>query len=111
MKPNVQYLPFKCNGWVMYIYSSLSLGSFCFTDGPELTCQSSYTAPEYAPHNLTCNAVGYPKPVIRWFKEDEEVELPKILTRSDAGQYVITASNNRSSVNYTVEITVLCKLF
>ncbi|XP_073350907.1 hemicentin-1 [Pagrus major] len=75
--------------------------------GPELTCPSNYTASEYAPHNLTCFAVGYPTPEITWSKEDEEVDLPKILTRSDAGQYMITASNSRSSVIHTVEITVL----
>ncbi|XP_036945278.1 hemicentin-2-like [Acanthopagrus latus] len=75
--------------------------------GPELTFQSSYTAPENTPLNLTCNAVGYPEPEIIWSKEGEEVELPQILTRHDAGQYMITASNSRSSVNHTVEITVL----
>ncbi|KAF3700028.1 Hemicentin-2 Precursor [Channa argus] len=74
--------------------------------GPELRCESIYTVLEYAPHNITCRVEGYPKPQTTWFRLNEVVELPQTLTRSDAGQYVINASNNHSSVNFTVEIIV-----
>ncbi len=82
---------------------------FAVSDGPELQCPSTYTAQEYAPNNLTCFVAGYPKPKTIWMKDDEEVEFPKNLTRSDSGQYVIIAQNSLSSVNFTVEITVMCK--
>ncbi|XP_008281317.1 hemicentin-2-like [Stegastes partitus] len=75
--------------------------------GPELTCPPTYTAVEYAPHNLTCIVEGFPQPETLWFKDGEEVGLPEKLTRRDAGQYFITASNSLSSVNFTVDITVL----
>ncbi|XP_050930005.1 hemicentin-1 [Lates calcarifer] len=75
--------------------------------GPNLKCPNSYTAVEYVPHNLTCTVEGYPQPNITWYKDREEVSPPENLTRSDAGQYVITASNSLSSDNCTVEITVL----
>ncbi|XP_049416447.1 hemicentin-1-like [Epinephelus fuscoguttatus] len=75
--------------------------------GPELMCPSSYTALEYTSHNLTCTVEGYPKPEITWSKDGEEVDLPEKLTRRDTGQYVITASNNQSSVNFTVDINVI----
>ncbi|XP_051243699.1 hemicentin-1 [Dicentrarchus labrax] len=75
--------------------------------GPELMCPSSFHALEYAPHNLTCTVEGYPQPDIIWYKDSEEVELPENITRSDAGQYLITASNNLTSVSLTVEINVL----
>ncbi|XP_026212208.1 hemicentin-2-like [Anabas testudineus] len=73
---------------------------------PELNCSSTYTAPEYAPHNISCTVEGYPKPEIIWSKDGEEVEFPKNLTRSDAGQYVITVSNKLANVSATLEITV-----
>ncbi|XP_028267964.1 hemicentin-2 [Parambassis ranga] len=74
---------------------------------PVLACPSTYTALEDTTHNLTCVVKGYPQPVVIWFKDGEEVELPERLTRSDTGQYLITASNNLSSINVTVDITVL----
>lgn len=73
-------------------------------------CPSTYTALEYAPHNLTCIFEGYPKPETIWYKDGEEVELPENLTRSDAGQYLITASNILSNVTVTVDIIVICEL-
>ncbi|KAF7665990.1 hypothetical protein LDENG_00122260 [Lucifuga dentata] len=75
--------------------------------GPELSCPSTYAAVEYAPHNFTCTVQGYPKPETIWYKDDEEVEPPENLTRSDAGQYMITASNSLSSVSHIVEINVI----
>ncbi|XP_047199831.1 hemicentin-1 [Hippoglossus stenolepis] len=77
--------------------------------GPQLSpqCQGSYTALEYTPLNRTCTAEGYPKPEITWYKDGGEVELIGNLTRRDAGLYEITASNNLSSVNVTLEINVI----
>lgn len=75
-------------------------------------CPSTYTGMEYAPHNFTCIVKGYPKPMTVWYKDGEKVEeFPEKFTRRDAGQYLITASNNLTSVNVTVEINVICKLF
>ncbi|XP_029997196.1 hemicentin-1 [Sphaeramia orbicularis] len=74
--------------------------------GPELTCPLNYTTTEYAPFNLTCKVEGYPKPEITLYKDNDEVELPENLTRSDSGQYVIAASNQNDIVNVTVEIVV-----
>lgn len=68
-------------------------------------------AEEHTPHNLTCTVDGFPEPVMVWYRDDEVVELPKTLTRLDAGHYLITASNNQSNVNATVEIIVHCKSF
>ncbi|XP_068435511.1 hemicentin-2 isoform X2 [Clinocottus analis] len=75
--------------------------------GPELKCPDTYTAMEDAPHNLSCNVRGYPKPEIIWYKDGEEVELPENFTRDDTGQYLITASTALSSVNHTVDINVI----
>lgn len=76
--------------------------------GPELSCPQTYTVLEYAPHNLTCTEPkGFPQPEIIWFKDGEEVDFPDNLTRGDAGQYIITASNKLSSVNLSLDITVL----
>lgn len=82
-----------------------------FSDGPELNCPSIYIAEEHTPHNLTCTVEGFPEPVTVWYRDDDVVELPKTLTRHDAGHYLITASNNQSNVNATVEIIVHCKSF
>uniref|UniRef100_A0A8D2ZSM5 Ig-like domain-containing protein n=1 Tax=Scophthalmus maximus TaxID=52904 RepID=A0A8D2ZSM5_SCOMX len=79
--------------------------------GPELSCPSWYTALENTPNNLTCTVEGFPKPETTWYKDGEEVDLPKNPDRGDAGQYVVTASNNVSSVNVTVEFDVLCKFY
>ncbi|TKS92109.1 Hemicentin-2 [Collichthys lucidus] len=75
--------------------------------GPELECPHNYTAVEDTLNGLTCTVKGYPKPKIIWYKDDEEVELPENLTRSDAGQYSVTALNTVSVVNVTVDILVL----
>lgn len=83
---------------------------FLFLDGPELKCPHTFIALEHAPHNITCTTDGNPKPEITWSRDGEEVELPERLGRRDAGQYVITASNNMLSVNNTVDIFIVCKL-
>ncbi|KAM9393963.1 cell adhesion molecule CEACAM5-like isoform 2-T2 [Pholidichthys leucotaenia] len=75
--------------------------------GPELECPTTYTVDEFSPNNLLCNITGHPKPETVWFKDDEEVEPPENLTRSDTGQYVIMATNHHSIVNRTVDINVL----
>ncbi|XP_069571703.1 hemicentin-2 [Brachyistius frenatus] len=75
--------------------------------GPKLTCPSSYIALENTPHSLTCTVEGFPEPEMIWYKDGGEVELLENLTRSDGGQYLITASNVLSSVNATVDIIVL----
>ncbi|XP_063328163.1 hemicentin-1-like isoform X2 [Pelmatolapia mariae] len=74
--------------------------------GPELNCPSIYIAEERTPHNLTCTVDGFPEPDTVWYRDDEVVELPKTLTRHDAGHYLITASNSQSNVSATVEIIV-----
>ncbi|XP_047212655.1 hemicentin-1-like [Girardinichthys multiradiatus] len=73
--------------------------------GPERMCPDTYTAPEHTSHNLTCSQ-GFPKPQEIWYKDDEEVKLPDILTRRDAGQYWVTVSNNLTTLNFTVDIVV-----
>ncbi|CAB1454197.1 unnamed protein product [Pleuronectes platessa] len=75
--------------------------------GPELMCPKSYTTMEHSPLNLNCTVKGYPEPELTSYKDGGEVELIGNLTRSDTGLYVIIASNNRSSVNVTVQINVM----
>lgn len=82
---------------------------FFLLDKPELNCPSTYTVQEFTAHTIRCTVEGYPKPNITWSKDGEEITLPDILTKGDAGQYVITASNALSSVNATLEIIILCK--
>ncbi|XP_071389542.1 hemicentin-1 [Centroberyx affinis] len=83
------------NIWVSVLY------------GPELSCPVSYTAVEYATHNFTCTVEGYPRPNITFYKDGDKVDLPEKLTRSHAGQYMIIASNQLSSISHTVDIDVL----
>ncbi|KAM4535599.1 hemicentin-2-like [Fundulus diaphanus] len=73
--------------------------------GPEWMCPDTFTASEYTPHNLICSQ-GFPEPQEIWYKDHEEVKLPDILTRRDAGQYWVTVSNNLTTLNYTVDIVV-----
>ncbi|XP_062264458.1 hemicentin-1-like [Platichthys flesus] len=75
--------------------------------GPELMCPRSYTIMEHSPLNLNCTVKGYPEPKKTWYKDGGGGKLEGNLTRNDTGLYVITASNNRSSVNVTVEINVM----
>ncbi|XP_078140645.1 hemicentin-1 [Centroberyx gerrardi] len=83
------------NIWVSVLY------------GPELSCPASYTAVEYATHNFTCTVEGYPQPNTTFYKDGDKVDLPEKLTRSHAGQYMIIASNQLSSISHTVDIDVL----
>ncbi|XP_014876266.1 hemicentin-1 [Poecilia latipinna] len=73
--------------------------------GPEWMCPHTYTVQEHTRHNLTCSQ-GFPEPTEIWYKEEEEVQLPHILTRSNAGQYSVRVSNNRTTLNFTVDIVV-----
>ncbi|MEQ2168073.1 hypothetical protein GOODEAATRI_010733 [Goodea atripinnis] len=68
-------------------------------------CPDTYTAPEHTSHNLTCSQ-GFPKPQEIWYKDEEEVKLPDILKRRDAGHYWVTVSNNLTTLNFTVDIVV-----
>lgn len=77
--------------------------------GLTMTCPSTYTAQENERHNLTCAIDSYFGHKVIWFKDEEEVNLPERLIRSDAGQYLIVASNHHTSVNRTVDIIVTCK--
>lgn len=81
--------------------------TFIVLYGPELSCPGTYTVLEHAVRTLTCTVEGYPEPETIWYKDGEEVELPERLTRRDAGQYTITASNSLTSVNSTVDVLVL----
>ncbi|XP_077352432.1 vascular cell adhesion protein 1-like isoform X2 [Festucalex cinctus] len=74
----------------------------------ELTCPNNYTAVEYAPHNLSCSVKGgSSEPLITWYKDGEEVDLPETLTRYDTGQYVVVATLFSSMVNATVDLNVV----
>ncbi|XP_034046393.1 uncharacterized protein icam3 [Thalassophryne amazonica] len=74
--------------------------------GPEVSCPVNYTIVEYSANNFRCFIQGHPKPIVIIYKDDDEVYLPKTLTRNDAGQYLIAVSNAHSSVNFTFEINV-----
>ncbi|XP_017284891.1 hemicentin-1-like isoform X2 [Kryptolebias marmoratus] len=74
--------------------------------GPEWTCPHTYTILENSIHNVTCS-LGFPEPEEIWFKDEEEVVLPQVLTRRNAGQYLVRVSNTLSSYNFTVDIIVL----
>ncbi|XP_032443245.1 hemicentin-2-like [Xiphophorus hellerii] len=73
--------------------------------GPEWTCPHTYTILEHTRHNLTCSQ-GFPEPTEIWYKDEEEVQLPVFLTRSNAGQYFVRVSNNLTTLNFTVDIVV-----
>ncbi|KAG7505129.1 intercellular adhesion molecule 1 [Solea senegalensis] len=73
--------------------------------GPELSCPITYTAIENTFDKPNCTAVGFPIPIMQWFKDGEEVVLPQTLTRNDAGQYTVIASSS-SLVNATVDIII-----
>ncbi|XP_054892048.1 hemicentin-2-like [Poeciliopsis prolifica] len=73
--------------------------------GPEWMCSHTYTILEYTRHNLTCSQ-GFPEPTEIWYKDEEEIQLPDILTRSDAGQYFVRVSNNLTTNNSIVDIVV-----
>lgn len=77
------------------------------SDGPEKTCQSILTIPEHTPR-FSCTE-GSPQPSEIWYKDDEEVKIPETLTRKDAGQYIIRSFNSLSSINFTVNVIILCK--
>lgn len=70
------------------------------TDGPEWMCPATYTISEYSLHNLRCSQ-GFPEPVEIWYKDEEEVKLPEILTTMDAGRYCIIVSNSQKTLNFT----------
>uniref|UniRef100_A0A3B5QTJ6 Hemicentin-2-like n=1 Tax=Xiphophorus maculatus TaxID=8083 RepID=A0A3B5QTJ6_XIPMA len=73
--------------------------------GPEWTCPHTYTILEHTRHNLTCSQ-GFPEPTEIWYKDEDEVQLPVFLTRSNAGQYFVRVSNNLTTLNFTVDIVV-----
>ncbi|XP_058060783.1 fibroblast growth factor receptor homolog 1-like [Anopheles bellator] len=66
------------------------------------------------PYRLRCDAVGQPKPYIRWFKNGEEYRdnsyrstiVFRQLTSSDAGTYVCKVCNIHGCVNSTTELEV-----
>ncbi|XP_033827630.1 hemicentin-1-like [Periophthalmus magnuspinnatus] len=74
--------------------------------GPELNCPHYYyTALEHTIINLNCTVGGYPKPEVALYKDGEEVYLG-IITRKDAGDYVLVASTETIVVNQTFEVIV-----
>lgn len=83
---------------------------FFTTDGPEWTCPRTFIFLEFTRYNFKCSE-GFPEPTEIWYKDEEEVQPPEILTRSDAGQYVVRVSNHLETLNVTVDIVVHCKHF
>uniref|UniRef100_A0A1A8DYR2 Ig-like domain-containing protein n=1 Tax=Nothobranchius kadleci TaxID=1051664 RepID=A0A1A8DYR2_NOTKA len=69
--------------------------------GPEWTCPHVYNITENSHHDLTCSQ-GFPKPEEIWYKDGEEVELPQVLTRRHAGQYVVMVSTRIFSIHINV---------
>ncbi|XP_029914521.1 hemicentin-1-like isoform X2 [Myripristis murdjan] len=73
--------------------------------GPEITCSDTYSAMENGFLNLAC-ANGYPHPTITWYRDDDEVHLPEVLTKDDEGSYTIVASNQLGNVSHTLYINI-----
>lgn len=59
-------------------------------------------------NKLTCIVRGNPEPEITWYKNGEKVDRPETLTRSNAGQYTINASNTLGNLSVTVDIYIIC---
>ncbi|PWA17618.1 hypothetical protein CCH79_00008177 [Gambusia affinis] len=69
-------------------------------DGPEWTCPRTFIFLEFTRYNFKCSE-GFPEPTEIWYKDEEEVQPPEILTRSDAGQPAITYSNPRPNYSWS----------
>ncbi|EDO32154.1 predicted protein, partial [Nematostella vectensis] len=62
---------------------------------------------------LTCISDGYPAPTSTWSRDGEEVSQTSVyysdsVTRSEAGTYTCTATNEMGSDTTTVQVTVNC---
>lgn len=83
---------------------------FCATDGPVISCSCHYevrTGERFTPN---CTVEGFPQPEVVWYKNGMDiVQFPEYMSKSDAGQYTLIASNDHSNSSHTLEIDVLCK--
>ncbi|XP_076866056.1 hemicentin-1-like isoform X2 [Brachyhypopomus gauderio] len=73
--------------------------------GPEISCRNNITVPENEEFDPDCTVAGFPEPELMWLKEGDIVVFPQIMQRTDAGTYVLLASNNFTA-NHTLEIEV-----
>ncbi|EDO34079.1 predicted protein, partial [Nematostella vectensis] len=60
---------------------------------------------------LTCNSDGYPAPTVTWSRDGQVVSRTSVynsnsVTRSEAGTYMCTATNEMGSDTTTVQVTV-----
>ncbi|XP_037544498.1 hemicentin-2 [Nematolebias whitei] len=72
--------------------------------GPEWICPQTFTILENSNNNLACS-LGFPKPEEIWFKDNEQVELPQVLTRRNAGHYQVIVSS-ALSVSKTIPLDI-----
>lgn len=86
--------------------------SFLFfaADGPEISCGSHYSVLEHEVFTPNCTVVGYLPIETIWLKDEDLVEFPQTMQKTDAGTYTLRASyNNNIFANHILEIYVLCK--
>lgn len=74
---------------------------------PKLACPIRYLGFEHTRHSISCSVEGYPTPDLSWYKDGEVIDLPDNLTRNDAGEYLVVASNKISNASHTVIIEIL----
>ncbi|XP_054616042.1 hemicentin-1-like [Dunckerocampus dactyliophorus] len=88
-----------------------TLRLFVLVDDVELMCPHNLTIMEHTlfGEGIPCSVKGFPEPQVTWYKDGDEVEFPEVLTRYDAGQYVVIASNKYASANATVELDIQYK--
>lgn len=75
--------------------------------GPSFSCKDHYNVIENVTLGHECEPEGIPKPESVWFKDGNEIALPKMWNRQDTGEYTIVATDKHRQANHTLSINVL----
>ncbi|XP_017557009.1 vascular cell adhesion protein 1 isoform X2 [Pygocentrus nattereri] len=75
--------------------------------GPNVSCLSHVTLKEGEIFTPNCSAVGNPPPEMTWYKNEERVDFPKQMDRTNAGEYILTVISSSTVVNHSLQIEVM----